>query len=127
MRVVVMDREMTEPLTVVDIPNSLMRDVAMRGRPRITMAVPTDFNHWLSYADKFEDVMQTTTLQRCELRMEPIYRGRDVLYWVAVPDSEELALLLRAAFLPGQITELRRRELKQWIMGAIGAPRPEPA
>ncbi len=44
MRVVVMDEDMREPITVVEIPMYLMREVERRERRHITLAAP--YTHW---------------------------------------------------------------------------------
>ncbi len=132
MRVIVMDKEMREPLTIVDIPASLMREVERGERSYIAMAVPVDFMAWRAGADLVPNAPETIALRRVHLNMEKIVKGGsrgpnggwDVLFWTATPDDEDLALLLRAAFLPGQVTELRRREMQQWFLGAVGAPPP---
>lgn len=121
MRIVVMDEDMREPITVVEIPMYLMRDVQEGKHREIVLAAPTTMEDWFSMVDKIPSVMETATLRHVKLRMEPIYKGREVLYWTAVPDNPELALLLRAAFLPGQMTEMRRREAQAWFHGAIAA------
>lgn len=130
MRIVVMDKEMREPLTIVDIPAHLMRQVE-DGMPCIVLPVPASFRAWVSGYDFVPNAPMTDELRRVVLRMEKIVksksypeRGCEILFWTATPDDEDLALLLRAAFLPGQVTELRRREMQQWFMGALGAPPP---
>jgi len=133
MRIVVMDKEMREPLTIVDIPAHLMRDVIDGTRPYIVLPVPMNFRAWVSGYDFVPNAPMNDELRRVILRMEKIVKGGsrgpdggwDILFWTATPDDEELALLLRAAFLPGQVTELRRREMQQWFMGALGAPPPQ--
>lgn len=130
MRVIVMDKDMREPLTVVDIPASLMRDVENGNRSYITLAVPLTLDAWRAGVDLVPNAPETVTMKRVHLKMEKIVKGGsrgtpyEILFWTAIADDEELALLLRAAFLPGQVTELRRRELQQWFMGAVGAPPP---
>jgi hypothetical protein len=123
MRVVVMDEDMREPITVVEIPFHLMREIEQRTRRDIVLAAPMRMEEWFTLADQIPNVQESTVLRHVRLRMEPIYKGHDVLYWVAVPDNPELALLLRAAFLPGQATELRRREAQAWFHGAVAALR----
>lgn len=120
MRVVVMDEEMREPITVVEIPAYLMREVEQHKRaPYINLAAPTRMESWFTMLDKVPNVPEQATIRHVQLKMEPIYKGRDILYWVAIPNDPELALLLRAAFLPGQLTEMRRREAQAWFQGAI--------
>ena len=117
MRVVVMDEDMREPLTVVEIPMHLMRKVE-EGMRCIRLPVPTTFDAWFTMLDKVPKVTDVA-IRIVELRMEPIMKGHDVLYWNAIPNDTTLALLLRAAFLPGQMTELRRREAQAWFQGAV--------
>lgn len=121
MRVVVMDEEMREPLTVVEIPISLMRKVE-EGMREIVLPVPVSFDAWFTMLDKVPKV-ESPSIRTVRLRMEPICRSRngrtETLYWNAIPNDPELALLLRAAFLPGQLTELRRREAQAWFQGVV--------
>lgn len=121
MRIVVMDEDMREPITVVEIPMYLMRGVQEGKRRHITLAAPVTMDAWFTMLDKIPDIPEQTTVRHVHLRMEPIYKGREILYWTAVPDNPELALLLRAAFLPGQMTEMRRREAQAWFHGAVAA------
>lgn len=121
MRVVIMDEDMREPITVVELPANLMREVEQRRLKHIVVPVPLTFSSWFSRLPAIPEC--STAINKVCLRIEPIHNGRDVLYWVAVPDDPELALLLRAAFLPGQRTELRRRETQAWFHGAVAAIR----
>jgi len=126
MRIIVFDREMAEPLTIVEIPASAMREIE-NGRRYWIMPVPVTMRSWMTLDDKTPWALET--LPTVALRFEPIMKhehgeGR-VLYWIATPDNEELSLLLRAAFLPGQLTEVRRREMQRWFQGALGAPPPD--
>lgn len=123
MRVVVMDEEMREPITVVEIPMSLMRKVERRELREIALQTPMNFDAWFTSLDRIPNVPESISIRVVYLRMEPIMTHRngrtEVLHWVAVPNDPELALLLRAAFLPGQVTELRRREAQAWFQGAV--------
>jgi hypothetical protein len=119
-----MDKDMSEPLTIVEVPIELMRRVE-QGLPYIRLPVPMNMMAWVTQLDKIPNVI-STAMDIVTLKMEKIVGRRngservEILYWTATPDSEELALLLRAAFLPGQLTELKRRELQSWFIGAIG-------
>lgn len=123
MRVVVMDEDMREPITVVEIPARLIGECERRERRIITLAAPMQMDAWFTMLDQVPNVPEQATISHVHLRMEPIYKGSDVLYWVAVPEDPALALLLRAAFLPGQLNELQRREKQAWFQGAIAALR----
>lgn len=117
-----MDKDQAEPLTVVEIPSGLMREVE-KGRRYISMPVPTDFLAWFTHLDEVPNVPEQCSIRVVHLRMEPIQQYKDgvrsVLHWQAVPEEEELALLLRAAFLPGQTNELRRRESQARFQGML--------
>lgn len=116
MRVVVFDQEMREPLTVVDVSMDLFRR-ATKGQP-IRFRIPENFREWMMNVGGPTQA-QATTFRVCTLRLEPIYRGDEVIHWNAIPDDEQLALLLRAAFLPGQISEVQRREAKAFLQGLL--------
>jgi len=122
MRLIVMDKERSEPLTVVTIHERFMQEARQRRRMQIRFPVPASFRECLHQAD--QTVPELATVPIVTLTIEPIVTSdgnggiRD-LFWIAVPDSQDLALLLRAAFLPGQITEVRRRELAAWFAGAL--------
>lgn len=124
MRVVVMDEDMREPLTVVEIPHRLMVEVFAQKTRHVRLTVPLTMEAWSTNLDQIPKA-ESDMLSVVSLRMEPIVKGSadNVLYWVAVPDNPELALLLRAAFLPGQVTESRRREAAAWFQGAMAALR----
>lgn len=123
MRVVVMDEDMGEPITVVEIPFQLMREVRDGKLREIKVAAPLRMSSWMTLVDQIPNVAASSTIRIVSLRMEPIWKGNDILYWVAVPNDPELALLLRAAFLPGQMTELQRREAQAWFSGALSVLR----
>ena len=46
-------------------------------------------------------------------------RSGEVLFWYAYADNPETALLLRAAFLPGQVSEVQKREALAALKGAL--------
>lgn len=121
MRIIVMDEDMSEPLTVVEVPQSLMNRVET-GMRYICIPVPVTMQAWFTNLDKIPNVTDPA-ISVVKLRMEPICTSRNgerqVLFWTAIPDNPTLALLLRAAFLPGQMTELRRREAQAWFQGAM--------
>jgi hypothetical protein len=116
-RIVVMDQEMTEPLTVVEISERHIREAEKGGYRWINLPVPGNLTEWTLKLDKIPEPF--TMLDIVRLRLEPIWTRDRILFWVAVPNDEVLALLLRAAFLPGQINEVQRREAVAWISGAL--------
>ena len=123
-RVIVMSMD-HEPLTVVTISQKVFQQAIKERDPQVRLWVPKSFAKWVAYEDQFFNVMEasakqaTYELQIVTLSLTPIYKGSDLIFWYATPDSEELALLLRAAFLPGQVTEVRRREALAFFQGVI--------
>lgn len=129
MRVIVFDRELHEPLTVVEIPQWLA-DQAKAGRP-IRLAPRQEVRvDWSASPSAVEDfTIQTVTLTFERVQRGGGYRDGDytkleTLFWYAYADDPETALLLRAAFLPGQVGEMQRREKKAYVMGLFGLARP---
>ena len=114
MRIIVFDEELHEPLTIVEIPHDLAR-MGMDGVP-VRLLAPMDFDSgWAPPTSPF------LTEKVVQLRFERVCRGnaRNVLFWFAYADDPETALLLRAAFLPGQAGEVQRRQRHAWLEGAL--------
>lgn len=114
MRVIVFDRELHEPLTVVEVPHWLA-DQAKAGRPvRLAPPLSLPTSYAAVVANEECSMMPVVTLT-----FEPVYRGRsrEPIFWYAYADDPETALLLRAAFLHGQVGEVRRREKVAYIKG----------
>ena len=118
-RIVVMDEELHESITVVDIPASFIRDVESgKAPPWIVMLPPPEP---VSVFTKPETAAQFMPIRQVGLRLERVMRGRDPkpLFWYAYADDPVLALELRAAFLPGQLGEVQRREREAYWRGAF--------
>lgn len=120
MRVIVFDRELHEALTIVEVPMSLARE-AMEGR-RIYLATEP----WLMSPRVYEAQQppEPEPFKIVALSFEPVYRGasKELLFWFAYADNPELVLLLRAAFLPGQVSEVQQRERRAYVEGLfVGA------
>ena len=105
MRTVIYTEDML-PITVVDIHSDLIR-MMQSGRPIMLQAhEPLKFvapNEPVDWTRKIE-------LKRVMLYMEPLYRKGGHRSWLCFTKDEESALILQAAFLPGQLSEVRRRE-----------------
>lgn len=124
-RLVLRDRELEEALTVVEIPESVLREAA-RGGPRVwRFAVPPSLP-CLTHEDYLMDLQ--LCLQTVDVRLEPVMTYKDgkrkVLYWTGYPTDPTLALLLRSVFLPGQVGEAQRRERLAYVSGLFGLPPP---
>lgn len=122
MRVIVFDRELHEPLTVVEVPAWLATE-AKRGMP-VRLLPPQKFDPRVMLSDEPPEAI---TMQAVTLTFERVCRGGgarnghytepETLFWYAYADDPETALLLRAAFLPGQAGEVQRREKAAYVMG----------
>lgn len=113
MRVVVFDRELHEALTVVEVPAWLAE--------RAKDGVPIHFAPRAVFDPHEVPNAINATFKQITLWFETVRRGRsgEVLFWYAYADDPELALLLRAAFLPGQVGEVQHREKVAWLRGAL--------
>lgn len=118
-RIVVMDEELHESITVVDIPGSFIRDVESGKVPPWIVMLPPPGPVKLTYSA--EEIAQPMPFRQVRLRLERVMRGRDPkpLFWYAYADDPVLALELRAAFLPGQLGEVQRREREAYWRGAF--------
>lgn len=126
MRVTVMDRELHEPLTIVDVPFSLIPKGDGILPRRIYFDVPERVPF---YETKIRDQPHPTRMmsRHTYIELEEVRRttGRrpsggwdsELLFWYAYAGDPELALLLRAAFLPGQVSELQMRETEARVSG----------
>lgn len=122
-RIVVMDEELHELLTVVDIPSALMptgrTGQFLADRIRFLAPEPVPF-----YTTPAVPMGPTRMEGRVvTLKLEPVYRfnhqtqSKETIFYYAYADNPELALLLRAAFLPGQVGEMQMREAEARIRG----------
>lgn len=110
MRTVIYAEDML-PITVVDIPQVWI-ETMQRGEYVLLAAYPPIP---LSFEENF-DLRQT--LKTVALRMEPLMRnGRR--HWLCFTVDEETALTLKAAFLPGQLGEVQRREQSAYFQGLL--------
>lgn len=125
MRVIVFDRELHEPLTVVEMPFDLFERGKRGERIRMIPEQLLDeraLREWMSPATEVPHI----EWQFITLRLEEVRKGRggETLFWFAYADNETLALRLRAAFLPGQVGELRVQRQRAWADGVMLQPPP---
>lgn len=130
MRVIVFDRELHEPLTVVEVP-AWLAEQAKDGHP-IRLLPPQPFDPSAMFRDEPTEAVceqiVTLTFERVSrsVRASPRLQAAgvkyesEILFWYAYADDPETALLLRAAFLPGQVGEVQRREKRAYVMGLLG-------
>ena len=70
MRVVVMDEEMREPITVVEIPVYLMSEIERHKRaPYINLAAPTRMESWFTMLDKVPNIPEQPSIRHVQLRI----------------------------------------------------------
>lgn len=109
MRIVLYDLDL-EPITILEIPHWRSFDLPV-GEP-IRLPVMREIGR--------ANVTEPTALEIVNIRFERLRRG-DASTWMALTADAEAALRLRAAFLPGQQTELQRHEQEAFAKGFIRA------
>lgn len=130
MRVVVMDRELHEPLTILNIPSWLSPD-PRENRMGEFMGKTIHFH----VPEKIEPFYRTDAVapeklmsRHTSITLEPVMRTtgtsptnmrQEIIFWYAYADQPELALLLRAAFLPGQVGEVQMRQKESEARGVL--------
>ena len=135
MRVTVMDRELHEPLTIVDVPISLVPDPVRNPTGgkfvshRIMFALPPAVPFYATPITADDSPYVTQLRGRTtSITLEPVMRTtgtsptnykHEILFWYAYAEDPELALLLRAAFLPGQVSEMQMQAAEARIQGVF--------
>lgn len=131
MRVVVMDRELHEPLTILNIPSWLSPDPRENRNGQfmgktVYFHVPVDIVPF--YKTDFVAAPEKLMSRHTSITLEPVMRTtgtsptnrqQEIIFWYAYADQPELALLLRAAFLPGQESEMQMREKESEARGVL--------
>lgn len=115
MRAVLYTHDMI-PITVMDVPpewmefmkrhNSMMLAVAPRD-----LDIAPDFDSWIE---------RRYQVQTVRIEIEPLIR-RGEIHWMLFTADEESALLLRSAFLPGQLAEVQAKERAAFARGFFKA------
>jgi len=120
MRAVIYDAEYYEPITVIDIPQDFVREIESGKRDKM-LRFPV-IKPILSRGPS-ECIPCETPTKVVTLRFEPIWKNSERLMWLVTTQDAESALLLRAAFLPGQRGELNRRLEMAFLNGLMAAVR----
>jgi hypothetical protein len=115
MRTVIYSDFDMEPITVVEVPEFLMERI--RKHDRVRLAVYTDLEpDLMDYTlDQY-----TTRMLTVDLWGEPIKRNGQKHYLIFAA-NDELALLLKNSYLPGQVGDVARREKSAYLMGFLKA------
>lgn len=120
MRIIVFDRELHEPLTVVDIPHWLAEQA--KSGQRIKLLPPQKLDPRALFHEEPTEMVQmqivTLTFERV-MRGDSRNGGAELLFWYAYADDPETALLLRCAYLPGQIGDVQRRQKAAFFEGLL--------
>lgn len=119
MRAVIYDAENYEPLTVIDIPQAFVREIESGKRGpvlRFPVRGPVSFG-----PTGRETVPELVMPRSVTVRFETIYKGRQRCMWLCTTVDAESALLLRAAFLPGQQGEVNRQLDSAFLKGLLAA------
>lgn len=131
-RVMIMSSD-HEPLTILSIRPSEWNRIEEDGHCEWNFLVPESFAQWVALEDetgKILDQVKPYHMKRVRIKFHSVHRSiqprpdpwelqSEVLFWYGIPDDEELALLLRAAFLPGQVTEFQRQRALAFVQGIL--------
>lgn len=101
------------PITVLDVPRKWL-DV-LHDRGRIELAVMPQVK---LCSDPDENIAMYDRIQTCSIWMERFVRGSHESLMLFT-DDEEAALLLQSDFLPGQLRELRERQIEAYGRGVF--------
>ena len=125
MRAVIYDQEGYEPLTVVEVPESFMREIESGRRDRrLRFPIPSTLP---TYLDLMRDAEPTPVRDMsCEIFFDPIYNDRQPkpFMWLCTTRDPDTALLLRSTFLPGQnreVQSLMQAAFTRGLMAAMGS------
>lgn len=132
MRIVVFDRELHEPLTTINVPNHMIPDPKVN--PAAGAFLPRTI-HFMTDPDRAIDyrspIVAEPTKMECyhtSITLEPVCRNTgtsptnyrsEIIFWYAYANDPAMALILRAAFLPGQRNELQMREREAEAKGIL--------
>jgi hypothetical protein len=115
MRRVIYTHDM-EPITVVELHGWAEEFLVRQGRVCLAVVKPLAKVHW----DMPPDMKIAMDLMQVTLTAERLYyRGQEHL--MLFTSDEESALLLKAAFLPGQQSSLQERERAAFAKGFLEA------
>lgn len=102
-----------EPITIIDLPPTVLHYIAVHQQVNLAVMEPVKF-------ESPDDEHEPLKIRHVNIRAERIKRGEHEA-WMLFTADEESALLLKAAFLPGQVGELRSREREAFIAGVATA------
>lgn len=102
-----------EPITVLELPAEAMRYLRKEGAVNLQVIEPLSFGIHL-------DPSTPVTLKYVRIVAEPLRRREHETLMLFTAD-EESALLLKAAFLPGQHSAVRERERRAFAKGVLVA------
>lgn len=104
-----------EPITVLALTRSVIEYLAKHQRVNLAVMEPLNLSAICDSPPSYSRPRQVT------IHGEWMYRnGRPVTMWLWTHD-EENALMLKAAFLPGQTSELKDRERSAFAKGFLKA------
>lgn len=113
-RIVVMDRELHEPLTIVKWPGWALK-LGREGHP-VMFSVPRD----LPTPGNMPKIPTRLEIEHVVMTLESVRNSQGrLLFEFAYAYNPETALLLQAAFLPGQESEVQRREKSAHARGLL--------
>lgn len=99
-----------EPITVIDVPEWAHQYIDQHQ----CFSLAVFERHPVFFCDP--DALATPTCRIVRIQCERLCRGRRT-HWMLFTEDEESALLLRAAFLPGQLGEVQERQRAAFSKG----------
>lgn len=117
MKIVIYDHETYEPITVVEVHISFLREIESGKRPP-SLIFPVLHDLLLQSRAELSSYVKMRTVR---INFERIMKGNRTLLWLAKTEDGETALLLRSAFLPGQNKEVQAREQAAFLGGLLAA------
>ena len=123
MRTVIYDAADMEPITVIDVPLSFLREIEAGERGPILNFAVMPLMRAPGYLAPSATDIQDIKAHSVSIRFEPIYHGTRRLMWLATTMDGDTALLLKSVFLPGQqraVNEGRDRAFMRGMLAAMG-------
>lgn len=114
MRAVLYSDDDFEPITVIDVPNWLMQKIRVGEHVRIEIIEPPNYVAFNSM------VPEMISIRSVYIFGEPVIR-KNVTSWFLFTKDEELAMLLKNTYLPGQVGDIAKRRKEAFVEGLVTA------
>lgn len=115
MRSVLLSDDDLEPITVIDVPEWMMAIIRNGGVAKLYVTETLS-----PYYEVGANPAQSVSFREVHIFGERLRRnGRE--YWMLITRNEELALLLKNTYLPGQLGDLAKKRKEAFIQGILAA------